>query len=204
MRLVPRPAARVPGCRDEWGVRLVGVRGDLELIGHLGVAFVVLRIVQGVLVTRWLFNSLGKEYYGFWSLIWMILVYALLLDFGFSKAAQKYTATGLFKSDPDAYNRYLSAVFSLLSLMATAIVAGSSRFGISPSPPSDSLSMPTSVSGTRSRANSKTSSPSRRPRRRRWLTTTIPRLCNSGRLTFNAAGFMATSTNGSSPGVVIS
>jgi len=86
---------------------------------------VVLRIVQGVLVTRWLFNSLGKEYYGFWSLIWMILVYALLLDFGFSKAAQKYTATGLFKSDPDAYNRYLSAVFSLLSLMATAIVAGS-------------------------------------------------------------------------------
>lgn len=88
-------------------------------------ALVLLRLIQGILVTRWLFNSLGKEYYGFWSLIWMILVYALLLDFGFSKAAQKYTATGLFTSSPDTYNRYLSAVFSLLALMATAIVVGS-------------------------------------------------------------------------------
>ena len=85
---------------------------------------VVLRVVQGILVTRWLFNSLGNEYYGFWSLMWTLLVYALLLDFGFSKAAQKYTATGLFNSDPDSYNRYLSAVFSLLSLMATIIASG--------------------------------------------------------------------------------
>lgn len=87
-------------------------------------ALVILRIVQGVLVTRWLFNSLGKEYYGFWSLLWMILIYALLLDFGFSKAAQKYTATGLFQHDPERYNRYLSAVFSLLALMTLIISAG--------------------------------------------------------------------------------
>lgn len=83
---------------------------------------VVIRLVEGVLVTRWMYQYLGKEYYGFWALLWSIFIYVLVLDFGFSKAAQKCTAERLFLHDMPHYNRVVSAVFALQWLMSAVIV----------------------------------------------------------------------------------
>ncbi len=84
---------------------------------------VAVKLVEGVLVTRWMFRYLGKEYYGFWALLWSLFIYVLVFDFGFSKAAQKCTAERLFEEDVAAYNRITSAVFSLQWVISLVIVA---------------------------------------------------------------------------------
>ena len=40
------------------------------------------RLLQGILISRWIIGYLGMEYYGLWTLLWSFFVYALLLDFG--------------------------------------------------------------------------------------------------------------------------
>ncbi len=88
------------------------------------------RILQGILLTRWMYHWLGADYYGFYALLWSVFVYALLLDFGFSKATQKYTAAGLWQRDLAAYNRIVSSVFSLLVLMGGIIALGTVAAGV--------------------------------------------------------------------------
>lgn len=83
-----------------------------------------MRLLQGILVNRWLYLYLGKEHYGFWALLWSIFFYVLVLDFGFSKAAQKSTAEGLAEHDLPRYLNVVSTVFSLQCLMSIVIVAG--------------------------------------------------------------------------------
>ncbi len=83
---------------------------------------VVIRLLEGIFVTRWMYQYLGQEYYGFWALLWAIFVYVLVLDFGFSKAAQKATGERLFERDLAHYNRVVSAVFSMQWSMSLLIV----------------------------------------------------------------------------------
>ena len=56
------------------------------------------RLLQGILISRWIIGYLGMEYYGLWTLLWSFFVYALLLDFGCGVSAQKYTSGGLRKT----------------------------------------------------------------------------------------------------------
>ena len=69
------------------------------------------RLVQGILVTRWLISHLGEAQYGLWVMLWSFFSYALLLDLGFGVAAQKVTATELYKKDIDKYNHTISSIF---------------------------------------------------------------------------------------------
>ena len=85
---------------------------------------VFLRLLEGILLTRWLYHFLGKEYYGYWALLWSVFVYALLLDFGFGKAAQKYTARKLYETDPHDFNRIISAILGMHASMSVLILAG--------------------------------------------------------------------------------
>lgn len=82
------------------------------------------RLLQGILVTRWLLADLGEEYYGLWALLWSFFCYSLLLDFGFGVTAQKYTSIGYYRTDLDKYNRILSTVFCFHALMSLVIAAG--------------------------------------------------------------------------------
>lgn len=82
------------------------------------------RLVQGILVTRWLIATLGQEYYGLWVLLWSFFCYSLLLDFGFGVAAQKCTSTELYRQDIGRYNRTVSTVFSFHAAMSVVILAG--------------------------------------------------------------------------------
>ena len=69
------------------------------------------RLVQGILVTRWLISHLGEAQYGLWVMLWSFFSYALLLDLGFGVAAQKVTATELYKRDIEKYNHTVSSIF---------------------------------------------------------------------------------------------
>ena len=61
------------------------------------------RLVQGILVTRWIISHLGEAQYGLWVMLWSFFSYALLLDLGFGVAAQKVTATELHKQNIEKY-----------------------------------------------------------------------------------------------------
>ena len=78
------------------------------------------RLVQGILVTRWLISHLGEAQYGLWVMLWSFFSYALLLDLGFGVAAQKVTATELYKRDIEKYNHTVSGIF--LSHVSLAIL----------------------------------------------------------------------------------
>ncbi len=80
------------------------------------------RLVQGVLVTRWLISHLGEAQYGLWVMLWSFFSYALLLDLGFGVAAQKVTATELYKKDIEKYNRTVSSIFFSHISMALLIL----------------------------------------------------------------------------------
>ena len=80
------------------------------------------RLVQGILVTRWLISHLGEAQYGLWIMLWSFFSYALLLDLGFGVAAQKITATELYKKDIDKYNHTISSIFFSHITMALLIL----------------------------------------------------------------------------------
>ena len=79
------------------------------------------RLLQGILISRWIIGYLGMEYYGLWTLLWSFFVYALLLDFGCGVSAQKYTSGGLYEKNPGKYSRVLSTIFTFHSAMALII-----------------------------------------------------------------------------------
>ncbi|MBO5723390.1 MAG: oligosaccharide flippase family protein [Lentisphaeria bacterium] len=80
------------------------------------------RLVQGILVTRWLISHLGQAQYGLWVMLWSFFSYALLLDLGFGVAAQKVTATELYKKDVEKYNYTISSIFFSHVSMALLIL----------------------------------------------------------------------------------
>ena len=85
---------------------------------------ILIRIFQGILVTRWLIGFLGDAGYGFWMLLWTFFSYALLMDFGAGIAGQKYTSQELFKRDMRHYNSIISIIFTFHVLMTLLLVVG--------------------------------------------------------------------------------
>ena len=83
-----------------------------------------IRLIEGILVTRWILGHLGKENYGLWAILWSFFCYALLLDFGFGVAARKSTSVELYRTDPDRYNRTVTLIFSFHMAMAALILLG--------------------------------------------------------------------------------
>ena len=82
------------------------------------------RLIQGVLITRWMISELGEADYGLWMMLWAFFCYSLLLDFGLGVAAQKATATELWKRDIQKYNITVSTVFLFHLAMSFVIIAG--------------------------------------------------------------------------------
>jgi O-antigen/teichoic acid export membrane protein len=79
-------------------------------------------MITSIFVTRIIFFGLGEEYYGFWALLWTVFGYALLLDFGFGKTIQKYTAEVSITNDFDKYNKIISAVICTYMLIGLLII----------------------------------------------------------------------------------
>ncbi len=72
---------------------------------------VVLRMVLGLVTFRLLYQGLDAESFGFWSLLWSVFGYGILLDFGFGSAAQKRVAEALADQDWAQLSRALSTIF---------------------------------------------------------------------------------------------
>ncbi len=92
-------------------------RGALSNYGRT-----LLRIVLGLVTFRMLYQGLSREDFGFWSLLWSVFGYGILLDFGFGYAAQKRVAEGLAKKDWDKLSRALSTIFFFY--LAAALIIG--------------------------------------------------------------------------------
>jgi O-antigen/teichoic acid export membrane protein len=100
----------------------------------------VLGMVVGLLTFRMLFQALTREQFGFWSLLWSVFGYGVLLDFGFGFAAQKRVAELSVRGEWDQLSRVLSTIFffyvGVAGLAAAAVLLGSRHiigwFGVLP------------------------------------------------------------------------
>src|SRR5436190_2125386 len=89
-----------------------------------------LKIVFGLLMFRMLFQNLSEEEFGFWSLLWSVFGYGILLDFGFGFTAQKRVAELSVHKDWDQLSRVLSTIFFTYMAIAAIIIT----FGLVASP----------------------------------------------------------------------
>ena len=100
----------------------------------------VLGMVVGLITFRMLYQALNREQFGFWSLLWSVFGYGILLDFGFGFAAQKRVAELSVRQDWAALSRVLSTIFTfyagVAAMIAIAVLVGSGHvvgwFGVSP------------------------------------------------------------------------
>lgn len=100
----------------------------------------VVGIVVGLVTFRLLYQSLPKESFGFWSLLWSVFGYGILLDFGFGFAAQKRVAELSVSKDWAQLSRVLSTILffylGIALVLAAVVGAGSHQiirlFDVSP------------------------------------------------------------------------
>lgn len=78
----------------------------------------------GLLTFRLLYQRFDKEEFGFWSLLWSVFGYGILLDFGFGFAAQKRVAELSVTRQWDELGRVLSAILIFYSGIALALAGG--------------------------------------------------------------------------------
>ncbi|MFC5453428.1 lipopolysaccharide biosynthesis protein [Prosthecobacter fluviatilis] len=96
-------------------------------------------IVVGLLTFRLLYQALPRESFGFWSLLWSVFGYGILLDFGFGFAAQKRVAelsvTGEWQKLSQVLSTILFFYLGVAILMAATVAVGADEivrsFGVS-------------------------------------------------------------------------
>ncbi|WP_395741433.1 lipopolysaccharide biosynthesis protein [Prosthecobacter sp.] len=96
-------------------------------------------IIVGLVTFRLLYQSMPQESFGFWSLLWSVFGYGILLDFGFGFAAQKRVAELSVTREWDKLSQVLSTILffylGVAILMATTVALGSDEivraFGVS-------------------------------------------------------------------------
>ena len=88
---------------------------------------IIVRMGFGLVTFRLLYQGLNSvpEQFGFWSLLWAVFGYGILLDFGFGYSAQKRVAELSVKQDWSQLSRVLSTIFFFyLGMAATAVTLG--------------------------------------------------------------------------------
>ncbi|CAN5861970.1 oligosaccharide flippase family protein [soil metagenome] len=86
-------------------------------------------MVVGLVTFRLLYQHFNKEEFGFWSLLWSVFGYGILLDFGFGFAAQKRVAELSVSREWDKLSRVLSTILFLYLgiaiIIAVTVACGS-------------------------------------------------------------------------------
>ncbi|HUS35361.1 MAG TPA: oligosaccharide flippase family protein [Verrucomicrobiae bacterium] len=85
-------------------------------------AFLVVRLGLGAVLFRLIIQELPAEDFGFWSVLWSMLGYGILLDFGFGFTAQKRVAELCVKRDWDCLSKVLSTIFYTYVGIALGII----------------------------------------------------------------------------------
>ena len=92
--------------------------------------FLIVRSALGLVLLRLIVNSLSEEEFGFWGLLWSILGYGILLDFGFGFTAQKRVAELSAHRKWNELSQVLSTIFYCYVGLAIVLIA----FGVCFSP----------------------------------------------------------------------
>lgn len=92
--------------------------------------FLVARLALGLVIFRLLYQSLDKEEFGFWGLLWSVFGYGILLDFGFGFTAQKRVAELSVHQKWKELSEVLSTIFFSYVAIAVIMIA----FGLVVSP----------------------------------------------------------------------
>jgi len=82
----------------------------------------VVRMGLGLVTFRLLYQGLTPEEFGFWSLLWAVFGYGILLDFGFGYSAQKRVAELSAQQNWAELSRVLSTIFFFYCIGATVAV----------------------------------------------------------------------------------
>lgn len=89
----------------------------------------ITRLLLGLVLFRLLFSGLSEADFGFWSLLWSLFGYGVLLDFGFGFTAQKAVAE---KSTTGEWEELSSLLSTLLwTFVGLAVLLGGFFFAIS-------------------------------------------------------------------------
>ena len=84
--------------------------------------FMALKMGLGVIMFRLLYQTLSSEQFGFWSLLWSVFGYGILLDFGFGFTAEKRVAELSAREDWHHLSRILSTIFFLYLAIGLAMI----------------------------------------------------------------------------------
>jgi O-antigen/teichoic acid export membrane protein len=83
----------------------------------------IVRMGAGVVLFRLLFQHLTREQFGYYSLLWSLFGYAILLDFGLGFSVQKTVAQKSTTGEIDAINRLVTTIFWTFAGLAAALFA---------------------------------------------------------------------------------
>lgn len=72
---------------------------------------VIVRMLVGLVLFRQMFQSFKPSEFGFWSLLWSLFGYGVLLDFGFGFTAQKAVAEKTASGDIAGLSRLIATIF---------------------------------------------------------------------------------------------
>lgn len=95
------------------------VRDTLSNYVRTAVAMVV-----GLVTFRLLYQHFDKEEFGFWSLLWSVFGYGILLDFGFGFAAQKKVAELSVHQKWEELGQVLSSILIFYTCIAIFLAGG--------------------------------------------------------------------------------
>lgn len=92
--------------------------------------FLVVRLGLGLVLFRLIFQELTREEYGIWVLIWSVIGFGIILDFGFGFTAQKRVAEFSAHKQWDQLSRVLSTMFVCYVVLGIVMIV----FGLLASP----------------------------------------------------------------------
>ena len=84
----------------------------------------VLRLVSGVVLFRLTYQHLSQEQFGFYSLLWSLFGYTILLDFGLGFTAQKAVAEKTASGRIDELNHLICTIFWTFAFLGAVMLAG--------------------------------------------------------------------------------
>ncbi len=86
-----------------------------------GYAAVIVRMAVGLITFRLLYQGLSAEEFGFWSLLWAIMGFGIVVDFGFGYSVRKRVAEHSVREEWDELSEVLSSIFFTYVTAATLI-----------------------------------------------------------------------------------
>ncbi|HEY3898854.1 MAG TPA: MATE family efflux transporter [Chthoniobacter sp.] len=103
----------------------MNVKGTLWRTSASSYLRTIVRLILGLVTFRMLYSGLSKSDFGFWSLLWSVFGYGVLVDFGLGFAAQKRVAELAVSEDWEELSRVLSTIITFfLGVGAIVLLLG--------------------------------------------------------------------------------